>query len=280
MARPLKPGVDYFPYDTHFDDDIEFIVAKFGSKFPKYARAVVVGTVTMLWQKIYGNDGYFIKWDERAPFIYANMFDIEVDMMTELIDCCLAEDILSKEKYNQYGILTSRGIQKRYFEVTRKREKIEIQNQYLLIDVPKNVISSADNSIMGGRNPEISSHNTQSKVKESKVKKSKEDIMSGNPDDTAKKIIDYLNAKCGTNFRHDNKKVVRDITVLLNTGYSLDDFIKVIETKYADWNNDVKMKQYLRPSTLFGEKFIEYLNEPQKETSYNTRKFYDELYKI
>ena len=36
----------------------------------------------------------------------------------------------------------------------------------------------------------------------------------------------------------------------------------VIDKKCAEWLNDEKMRGYLRPSTLFGDKFSEYLNAP------------------
>ena len=40
-----------------------------------------------------------------------------------------------------------------------------------------------------------------------------------------------------------------------------DDFKKVIDVKSLEWNKDPKMCKYLRPETLFGNKFEGYLNE-------------------
>ena len=52
---------------------------------------------------------------------------------------------------------------------------------------------------------------------------------------------------------------------------------QVIDTKYAGWINDPKMSGYLRPSTLFGNKFEQYLNEKVKKSAQNqiTRKEWD-----
>ena len=43
--------------------------------------------------------------------------------------------------------------------------------------------------------------------------------------------------------------------------YSLDDFKAVIEFKIDKWHGKEKTKKWLRPSTLFGEKFDQYLTE-------------------
>lgn len=41
--------------------------------------------------------------------------------------------------------------------------------------------------------------------------------------------------------------------------YSMEDFKNVIDFKIKEWKDDAKMKMYIRPSTLFGKKFNEYL---------------------
>ena len=46
----------------------------------------------------------------------------------------------------------------------------------------------------------------------------------------------------------------------LNEGYSLDDFKQVIEKKVNEWKG-TEMEKYLRPETLFGTKFENYLNQ-------------------
>ena len=76
-----------------------------------------------------------------------------------------------------------------------------------------------------------------------------------------REIIDYLNQKAGKNFKHSaagNKKVIK---ARWNEGYKLDQFKRVVDNKCQDWLNDEKMSQYLQPSTLFGNKFDQYLNQ-------------------
>ena len=47
-------------------------------------------------------------------------------------------------------------------------------------------------------------------------------------------------------------------------GYTVEDFVAVIDKKCAEWLHDPKMRAYLRPETLFGSKFEGYLNAPER----------------
>lgn len=46
----------------------------------------------------------------------------------------------------------------------------------------------------------------------------------------------------------------------INEGYTVEDMIKVIDIMCDKWLPEAKMHQYLRPETLFGNKFAGYLN--------------------
>lgn len=76
-----------------------------------------------------------------------------------------------------------------------------------------------------------------------------------------KKIIDHLNEKTGKRFSHKSKANRKLIKARFNEGYTLNDFINVIDTKTNEWKDVDKMKGYLQPTTLFGNKFDKYLNQ-------------------
>ncbi|WP_145454890.1 conserved phage C-terminal domain-containing protein [Staphylococcus pettenkoferi] len=76
-----------------------------------------------------------------------------------------------------------------------------------------------------------------------------------------KKIIDHLNKKTGKRFSHKSKANRKLIKARFNEGYTLNDFINVIDTKTNEWKDVDKMKGYLQPTTLFGNKFDKYLNQ-------------------
>lgn len=80
-----------------------------------------------------------------------------------------------------------------------------------------------------------------------------------------KDIINYLNDKAGKSFRavEGNKKYIR---ARWNEGYRTEDFESVIDNMASKWKGVTfkdgnNAERYLRPSTLFGNKFDTYLNE-------------------
>ena len=74
-------------------------------------------------------------------------------------------------------------------------------------------------------------------------------------------IIDYLNQKTGKHFRKSIANTTRAIHARIKEGFTVDDFKAVIDKKVIEWGKDERMKQYLRPQTLFGTKFESYLNQ-------------------
>ena len=77
-----------------------------------------------------------------------------------------------------------------------------------------------------------------------------------------KYIVEYLNKKAGTRYKHTSKETQKHINARLAEGYTVADFVQVIDKKCAAWKGDSKMAEYLRPATLFGPKFEGYLNAP------------------
>ena len=80
------------------------------------------------------------------------------------------------------------------------------------------------------------------------------------------KIFDYLNKKTDKNFTGKNKNHLSAVNARLNEGFVFEDFKYVIDVKTAAWKN-TDMEQYLRPSTLFGNKFESYRNESESSVS-------------
>lgn len=77
----------------------------------------------------------------------------------------------------------------------------------------------------------------------------------------AKEIINFLNRKAGKNFQHvdGNLNFVID---RLKEGASMSDCKMVIAARCRKWNDDLKMREYLRPPTLFNKtKFASYIGE-------------------
>lgn len=75
-------------------------------------------------------------------------------------------------------------------------------------------------------------------------------------------LISYLNSKTGSSYK-DSEQIQDLIEQRLSEGYTEEDLKLVIDRKCSEWSCDGKMRTYLRPSTLFGDKFGEYLNAPE-----------------
>lgn len=160
-----KAGLDFFPLDVSMDAKMELIEAEFG--------LTGFGVVVHLLQEIYGKAGYYIEWTEEVALLFARKVGLGGSVVSEIIEASIRRGMFDREKYDKYRVLTSRGIQKRYFEAVKRRKVLEVDKNILLVDLThfsENVNIQARNVNILSENADISK---QSKVEESKVKKSR-----------------------------------------------------------------------------------------------------------
>ena len=80
-----------------------------------------------------------------------------------------------------------------------------------------------------------------------------------------KTVIDYLNSKTGQHYRAGTKDTQKHIHARLEEGFKVEDFMRVVDNMWTEWRG-TEWEKYLRPSTLFGSKFENYLNrKPQNK---------------
>ena len=246
----------YFTLDCHMDDSIKLLESEFGLK----GFAVII----KLYQKIYSDEGYYCNWNQDVELLFAASLSTDREpiggsFVSEVIKGCLRRGVFDKGMYDKYGILTSRGIQKRYLEAAKRRTTAKLINEYLLVKVDpkfKNVSIISKNVDIFEENV---SNSRQRKVKESKGKKSNI-YCPAEAEQIIKNVITYLNEKVGSNYRPDDQETIKAITKLLERKYTLDDLRKVVDKKHNEWKG-TEYAKYLRPTTLFGKKFDEYLNQ-------------------
>lgn len=250
MARPTKNGLEYFPLDVDIDQDEKLIVviAKFGMRG--------FGVIVRLMMAIYKN-GYYYHWTEKEQYIFSMKVAEPVEFVNDVVQECLKWGFFHQEMLDTYGILTSKGFQKRFELITNRRKESAIKPEYNLIKID----NADNNSINDDNNPINESDNAtkESKVKESKVKK-KNNIYAD--------VISYLNEKAGKKFSFKSEANKKLINGRISEGRKLEDFLHVIDVKCEHWLNDPKMNEYLRPSTLFSQKnFENYVNEKSKKAA-------------
>lgn len=181
MARPLSRGIEYYPLDVDFLNDLKI------KKIMKSCGPNSIAIIILLLGNIYGDEGYFMKWDEDVCFLVADAVGAKEVYVKEVLKKCLQVDLFSSELFEKYKIITSKGIQKRFFEITKRRKRETLINKYLLVNVTETGVIVAETPITVTETGVIVSKSTQSKVKESKVKKSIEGDINN-------KLISRLNA--------------------------------------------------------------------------------------
>jgi len=184
VGRSPKVGLDYFRLDCHLDDKFKLIEAEYGLK----GFAVVV----KLYQKIYGERGYYCEWDEDVALVFGAETRLGTSVVSEIVNAAIKRKLFDRDTFDKYQILTSTGIQKWYFETIGRRERVEVIREYLLIpdaNLPKNVYI---NSISADRKTINADRNQQSIAEDSidvVVERAREDSMYD--DDFARMIRAY-----------------------------------------------------------------------------------------
>lgn len=161
MARPRKQGLDYFPFDVDFfsDEKVVCIAGEYGLK----------GEITAikLLCAIYRN-GYFALWNETMKYkLLRELPGVSAELLDNIVSRLVRWGFFDKGLFDSTGVLTSRGIQRRYFEASKRR----VPNgslPYILGFCDKKPtetwVSATETGVSSAETP-------QSKEKESKEKK-------------------------------------------------------------------------------------------------------------
>ncbi len=158
MARPRKTGLDYFPFDVDFFDD-EKIVAIAG----EYGIKGEITTVKLLCA-IYRN-GYFIEWSEFLQMkMLKSLPGVSAELLNQIVRRLVKWNFFDKNLFDSANVLSSSGIQRRYFQGVRRRSSS--------MDMPYILVSDSNNEVSDGNNP-IPTEFLLSKMPQNKVKKNK-----------------------------------------------------------------------------------------------------------
>lgn len=143
-------GLPFFFLETHLNDDFKLIEAEFGLK----GFAIVV----KLFQKIYGERGYYCEWTNDVELLFSNNVNEGRSFVSEIVRASVKRGLFDKDLFEKYSVLTSGGIQTQYFKAVSRRTQINAIDEYLLIKVnqiPKNVNIISKNVDNFGGNADI-----------------------------------------------------------------------------------------------------------------------------
>lgn len=192
MARPKKQGLDYFTCDVNMYQDIKI------RKLIRYKGVQAVSVYQILLCQIYAV-GYYLKWDDDLPFIISEVSDLQEDYINDVISYALSIGLFDQTVYDENKVLTSHGIQERFFDFCSvAKRKVSSDTPYLLVDLKGKSVFSSKKDVISEQtivfpeetivNPEETQINseisTQSKVKESKDNNSLRSSLSPLPPST------------------------------------------------------------------------------------------------
>ncbi|HEM6116494.1 TPA: conserved phage C-terminal domain-containing protein [Streptococcus suis] len=139
------------------------------------------------------------------------------------------------------------------------RQGVNLPNRLYLSAVTgtvKSTVQELENLQLGA---EESTVQELENLQGSKTEKNKTE-KNNNINTSVKEIIDYLNERSGTKFKASTQTTQKLIKSRMKEGFGVADFKHVIDVKVSEWGN-TDFAKFLRPSTLFGNKFENYVNQ-------------------
>ena len=163
MARPLKQGIDYYSLDVDFLKDLKV------KKIVRGCGAIAPVVLISLLSNIYRDYGYYVGWDKDMPFLIADEVGVSEGAVDEVVRKAIQVGFFDERLFEEYSVLTSRGIQKRFLKAAERRKRIIMIADYCLFDNENTDIANIY-LVNVCNNPVNVVGSTQSKVKNSKVK--------------------------------------------------------------------------------------------------------------
>jgi uncharacterized protein (DUF983 family) len=111
MGRLAQKGLGYFSLDTNWETSVKLVKAKYGA-------LEGIGFLAELWASIY-RENYYRTWNEETELLFADEIKKPIEWVHEVIEYCFEKGIFDRVVYNAHSVLTSHGIQKRYFKIAR-----------------------------------------------------------------------------------------------------------------------------------------------------------------
>ncbi|MCE7072005.1 DUF4373 domain-containing protein [Dyadobacter sp. CY327] len=189
MARPILEGLDYFPLDVDFFDEPKLLLVE--EDLGMEGGYIAIRLFCWIYR-----DSYYAKWSNDMSVVFARRIGHQMtsEKINSVITSMLKRGLLSKRLYDDFNILTSKGIQSRWLRISQQaKRKASILPEYNLLEIDvedkkkevteleeiritseETAVSSEETNICQEETAPKKELSTQRKVKESKVEKRKE----------------------------------------------------------------------------------------------------------
>lgn len=169
MAGRPKQGIDYAGWSVDIFDGDKKIDKLLDAKGWKG-----FGIYFFLCQRAYKTNGYYYEWgyDDCATTARKMGGGINSGTVKETVDYCLQVDLFDKRLFDEWGVLTSRGIQRRFWAVLSERRSKTVYQEYWLLksEECKGLVKVSLKSDVQPTNSNVQSANDDmSPIKKSKV---------------------------------------------------------------------------------------------------------------
>ena len=143
MARPIKQGLDYFPLDVSFFEDIK--VRRIRKDCGNQAIPILISMLC----SIYRDEGYYVGFNSDLTFLMAEQFGVSEGAVADIVQKAVSVAFFDEHMFHTHSILTSKGIQKRFFEAVTRRKEVFYDATFMLISVNdyNNLVNVDNNSI-------------------------------------------------------------------------------------------------------------------------------------
>ena len=190
MARPAKPGLDYFPLDTDMfcDMRIRRLIRRCGGE--------AVAVYTLLLCTVY-RSGYYIVADDDLSFMLSEQSGLDEAYILKVIGSCIDIGLFDKALYDSDRVLTSRAIQERYRTICTQCHRTSVISDFSLIKSEETPIKSEETPIKSEETPIKSEESTQRKGNKNKSNKTSSDDDGCAPAPDTPTEIEYVGTRPG-----------------------------------------------------------------------------------
>lgn len=195
MARPLKSGFDYFPFDVGFFRSLK-IRATIG-RFGKGGALLYIYLLAL----IYDENGYYINYNDDLIDIAAADLQMRPEEIGQVINFFCKRSLFDNKLFTTDKVLTSAGIQKRYQLMAKKRaknNKVTVNEKFWILDenetqsfIQVRLISDKSKKY-NGYSEKNSFNSPKNNTKKSKEKESKVNKSNENPTEKYTQGVDYF----------------------------------------------------------------------------------------
>ncbi|MBQ1433260.1 MAG: DUF4373 domain-containing protein [Ruminococcus sp.] len=183
MARPIREGLLYFPFDTDFfqDKKIRALKGRYGTD----GLAVYIYLLCEIYKA-----GYYIVSDDDLILCLADDLNISEGSARQIISFLLSRSLLTEIKGDKLAksdtVLTAASVQRRYQEAVKGlRRDVCVKAEYWLLE-PEDTLSiiktcsennkSGKNEGKSGKNGSKSGKNPTNKIKENTIKEKENNL--------------------------------------------------------------------------------------------------------